>query len=270
VSLGLEELNDAALLIVGHGRSNSPVSTALIQGHASAISDRHIFKEVYSGFIKLAPFMDAQLAEIENDTVHIVPCFASPGSLTKTAIPERLGLKGNITQRGNQTLYYCEPVGNHPMVTQQICNIVEKTVRTSGVPADDTTIIVVGHGSGQNPQSEIDTRHLADQLDQLALSEKVIALFLDQAPNLTDWLSHCTTTHAIIVGYLFSGGSHETVDVPKLLGINPSLTKDRLANDQAIGPIEIESRQLWLSPPIGADKVVQDVIIERALEILAE
>jgi sirohydrochlorin cobaltochelatase len=265
-----EKFGDAALLIVGHGRSDSLASTALIQGHATAISDRHIFKEVHSGFMKIEPFMEKQLAKIKNETVYIVPCFASPGSLTKTIVPEKLGLAGKVTQRGSRTFYYCEPVGNHPIISQQLCNLVKKTVQGSDVPARDTTIIVVGHGSGQNPQSEIDTRHVADQLDQLALSKSVIALFLDQTPNLADWLSHCTTTNAIIVGYLFSGGSHETVDVPELLGIDPSLTKGRLSNRQPIGPIKIENRQLWLSPPIGADETVQDVIIERALEILEE
>jgi sirohydrochlorin cobaltochelatase len=268
VNVAFKKFSDSALLIVGHGRSDSPASTALIQGHAAAISDRHIFKEVHSGFIKLEPFMDAQLAEIKNDTVYIVPCFASPGSLTKTVVPEKLGLAGKVTRRGSQTIYYCEPVGNHPTISQQLCSLVKKTAQISGVPAQETTIIVVGHGSGQNPQSEIDTRHVADQLDQLALSKSVIALFLDQSPNLADWVSHCTTSNVIIVGYLFSGGSHETVDVPELLGIDPRLTKDRLSNNQPIGPIDIKNRQLWLSTPIGADKTVQDVIIERALEIL--
>ena len=263
----LAKYNDAALLIIGHGRSDLPESTALIQHHARAIADHNIFDNVTAGFLKLEPFAPEQLRAIENKTVFIVPCFASPGSLTKTVIPEVLGLTSEDTQRADQTIYLAEPVGSHSRITKRLKELVQETAQVSRFEADDTTLIIIGHGSTHNPQSEIDTQNVADQLKSLSLASKVIALFLDQSPNLADWLEHCDTKNVVIASHLFSGGGHETQDVPKFLGIDPERTKERLTSKSPIGPIDVHGKQLWLCPPIGADAIVQDVIIERVSEL---
>ncbi|MBT3989989.1 MAG: hypothetical protein HON14_15830 [Rhodospirillaceae bacterium] len=263
----IEKLGQSTLLIVGHGRSDSPDSTTLIQRHADTITKRGIFKEVKTGFLKIAPFMADQLKTIESEIVYVVPCFASPGSLTKTVIPKELGLTGKITERGGQKILFGGPIGNHPMIAQRLQELVQETVNASELSGQDTTMIVLGHGSSHNPQSEIDTQTIADQIDELNLAQHVIALFLDQKPNLADWQEHCGTQNVIIISHLFSGGAHETVDVPTLLGIDPELTKDRLISDLPIGPIVCEGHTLWLCPSIGADQIVPDVIIERVLEL---
>jgi len=210
--------------------------------------------------------MTDQLYSIESNAVYVVPCFASPGSLTKSIIPEKLGLTGLITRRGDQTVYLTEPVGNHPKITNRLKELVQNTLQNSKFQAKDTTLIVIGHGSTLNPQSEIDTQNVADQLKSLNCAAKVIALFLDQSPNLADWLENCDTDNVIVASHLFSGGGHESQDVPERLGIDPKLTKERLTNNAPIGPIEAGGKQLWLCPPIGADDIVQDVIIERVIE----
>ena len=256
----------SSLLIVGHGRSDSPESTRLIQGHADPIARQNIFNDVQTGFIKRAPFMAEELAKISSDTVYIVPCFASPGSLTKTVIPEELSLSGRQTQRNGQTLKFAEPVGNHPLVGNRFTDLVRSTVQMSASAAMDTTVLVIGHGSTHNPQSEIDTQTVAASLDSLGQA-KSLALFLDQSPNLNDWRDHCDTPNIIVATHLFSGGSHETKDVPELLVIEPDLTQHRLTSANPIGPIEVDGKRLWLCPPIGADPIVQDVILERVREL---
>jgi sirohydrochlorin cobaltochelatase len=50
--------------------------------------------------------------------VCVVPNFISEGYFTQTVVPCELELNRRITTRSNgQVWKYCEPVGNHPMMT---------------------------------------------------------------------------------------------------------------------------------------------------------
>ena len=169
---------DSELLIAGHGSSKSEESTILIKSHTKAIKDQNIFKNVRCGFLKLEPLLTEQLNAIKSNVVHIVPCFSGTGSLTKSVLPKKLGLTGIVTVKKNQKIYYSEPVGSHPKIKKRMCELVHNTLLESKLPKKDTTLIVIGHGSIHNPQSEIDTRSIANQLDSLKLSSTVIPLFL--------------------------------------------------------------------------------------------
>ena len=262
-----KKIASSELLIVGHGSSKSQESTILIKSHAKAVENKNLFKKVRYGFLKLKPFLTDQLIATKSKSVYVVPCFSGSGSLAKSVVPEKLGLTGTITKKKNQIIYYSQPVGNHPKIANRMCELVENTLYTSKLPKHDTTLIVIGHGSANNPQSERDTRSIAIQLGLLKLSSNVLTLFLDQAPNLLDWSDFCKTTNVIVIGYLFSGGSHETKDIPELMGFSPINTKERFIKNHPIGPIHIAGKQLWLCPLISADQVIEEVILERVIEI---
>ncbi len=51
--------------------------------------------------------------------VCVVPNFISEGYFTQTVIPRELELNGETTKRPNGQIWkYCEPVGNHPPMTE--------------------------------------------------------------------------------------------------------------------------------------------------------
>jgi sirohydrochlorin cobaltochelatase len=261
------QIADSALLIIGHGRTGSETSTILIKQHTKSIKEKNLFKEVHCGFIKLKPLLTDQLSAIKNDLVYIVPCFAGPGNITKSIIPEKLRLSGAITKNKNQIIRYSEPVGSHPKIIDRMCELALKTFSDSRFPKNDTTLIVIGHGSIHNPQSATYTNHVAEQISLRNISNSVITLFLDQSPNLVDWSIHCQTTNAIILNYLFSGGTHEMEDIPKCMGFKPSTVEERLLNNRPIGPIYSQDKRLWLCPLISADQIISDIIIERVREM---
>ena len=261
------KIASSELIIIGHGRSGSESSTLLIKEHARSIREKNLFKKVHCGFLKLSPLLTEQLFAVKNEFVYIVPCFASPGILTKSIIPKKLGLSGPITKNKKQTIYYSEPIGTHPKVIDRMCELAQNTFTISNLPKNDTTLIVVGHGSLNNPQSAIDTRYVAKQISDRNISKTAITLFLDQTPNLSDWTIHCRTSNAIVVNYLFSGGTHETEDVPKYMGIKPTNLEERLFSQQPIGPIYSANKRLWLCPLISADKIIPEIIIQRAKEM---
>src|SRR5450755_1821261 len=118
----IADFSKAALLIVGHGSTVNPDSSAPSLAHAAEIRRRVIFAEVACCFWKEEPslrdarffFQDGAIEE-----VFVVPNFISEGYFTQTVIPRELDLDGRLTSRGNDQVWnYCEPVGNHPMMTE--------------------------------------------------------------------------------------------------------------------------------------------------------
>src|SRR3954451_2143754 len=116
------DYSSAALLIVGHGSTVNADSSAPSLAHAAEIRRRGIFGDVACCFWKEEPSLrDALLffQEAHIREVFVVPNFISEGYFTKTVIPRELELSGRITERiSGQIWKYCEPVGNHPMVTE--------------------------------------------------------------------------------------------------------------------------------------------------------
>src|SRR5437870_3077968 len=113
---------DAALLIVGHGSTVNPDSSAPSLAQAAAIRERGIFLAVACVFWKEEPSLrDALLLFPDQDIreVYVVPNFISEGYFTQTVIPRELELNGRLTTRPNGQIWkYCDPVGNHPAMTE--------------------------------------------------------------------------------------------------------------------------------------------------------
>ncbi len=114
--------DSSSLLIVGHGSTVNPDSSGPTWQQAAALRERGLFREVACCFWKEEPslrdalffFDDPEIRE-----VYVVPNFISEGYFTETVIPRELELSGRLTTRANgQVWKYCEPVGNHPGVTE--------------------------------------------------------------------------------------------------------------------------------------------------------
>src|SRR5919198_5263950 len=114
--------SESALLIVGHGSTVNPDSSAPTLAHAAEIWRRGIFADVQWAFWKEEPSLRDALFLFDVDVVrevYVVPNFISEGYFTQTVIPRELQLNGRSTIRANgQVWKYCEPVGNHALMTE--------------------------------------------------------------------------------------------------------------------------------------------------------
>src|SRR5437868_15533129 len=113
---------DAALLIVAHGSTVNPDSSAPTLAHAADIRRRNIFADVECAFWKEEPSLRDAVFLFDPKSIHevcVVPNFISEGYFTQTVVPRELELNGRITKRSNgQVWKYCDPVGNHPLMTE--------------------------------------------------------------------------------------------------------------------------------------------------------
>src|SRR5258706_14308556 len=118
---------DAALILIGHGSTLNAESAAPTYQHADELRRRGIFAQVLEAFWKQEPSICGVLRGAFARRVFIVPVFISEGYFTEEVIPRELGFrkKGETNfpraqKRGEQTLYYCGPVGTHESMTDVI------------------------------------------------------------------------------------------------------------------------------------------------------
>src|SRR2546423_2147274 len=153
----MDKKQNAALLVVGHGSTVNPESSAPTLAHAVEIRRRNIFGDVECAFWKEEPSLRDAIFLFDPDAiknVYVVPNFISEGYFTQTVIPRELELNGRVTKHSNgQVWNYAEPVGNHPLMTellvQRACDIAP------GIPEDQTSFLIVAHGTDLNENSAV-------------------------------------------------------------------------------------------------------------------
>src|SRR5260370_42106523 len=93
---------NAALLIVGHGSTVNPDSSAPTLAHAREIRRRKLFADVECAFWKEEPSLWDALFLLDPESVrevYVVATFISEGYFTQTVIHRELELNGRITKR---------------------------------------------------------------------------------------------------------------------------------------------------------------------------
>ena len=148
---------NAALLIVGHGSTVNPDSSAPTLAHAEEIRRRGIFGDVQCAFWKEEPSLRDAIFLFDPETiknVYVVPNFISEGYFTQTVIPRELELNGRVTKRANGQIWnYGEPVGNHPLMTELLVQRARDIA--PGIAENETSLLIVAHGTDLNENSAV-------------------------------------------------------------------------------------------------------------------
>jgi sirohydrochlorin cobaltochelatase len=274
--------SEAALLIVGHGSTVNPDSSAPTLGHAAEIRRQGLFREVRCAFWKEEPsFRDALFlfdpAEIQH--VYVVPNFISEGYFTRTVIPRELELEGRTTERINgQRWHYCDPVGNNPSMTELLLQRAREVA--PNVNPGQTSLLIVAHGTDLNENSAVAAKREAQKIRAGAEYASVLNVYLEEPPLVADWKQLTETKNVVVVPFFIADGLHSYEDIPRLLGIrNPDMVSPGpLKSDRAAGyivgretevfdhnPYRIDDRLLFYAGAIGTDRRFADIIVRQAL-----
>ncbi len=259
--------HSSALLIVGHGSTVNPDSSAPSLAQAAEIRGRGLFREVACCFWKEEPslrdalflFPDPEIRE-----VYVVPNFISEGYFTQTVIPRELELSGRLTTRANgQVWKYCEPVGNHPGVTELLLRRAREIA--PGVPEEETTLLIVGHGTALNDNSAVAAKREVEKIAALGRYASVQNAYMEEAPLISDWARLTTTPNVVVVPFFISDGLHSYQDIPVLLGIEPEPTA--AASQREVfrrNPYPQHGRNLYYASAIGTEPQFAEIILEQA------
>lgn len=251
-----------ALVIVGHGSTTNPDSSEPNHLLADSIRNRGIFDEVLCCFWKEEPSMREVLHSVSSKDVYIVPNFISEGYFTQTVIPREFRLDGHLTRREGMTLRYCEPVGNHPSMTSVLLKRARETA--PGIPTEETSLLIVGHGTNLNDNSAQAAKKQVALLSKLGLYAEVLPAYMEEAPLVSDWASMTSQENVVVIPFFISDGLHSYQDIPVLLGIReevgPAASQSTVFKSN---PHHLRGKNLFYGSAIGTDPTMEKVILDQ-------
>ena len=267
----VESKPDTGLLIVGHGSTVNPDSSAPTLAHAVEIRWRNIFGEVQCAFWKEEPSLRDARFLFDPETIRevcVVPNFISEGYFTQTVIPRELELNGRITKRANgQTWYYGDPVGNHSLMTDLLVQRAREIA--PDIPESEASLLIVAHGTDLNENSAVAAKREAAKIHALNRYASVMNVYMEEQPLVSDWQLLTSTRNVIVVPFFISDGLHSYQDIPLLLGIPSERSTSSKANEVfRREPYRIDDRSLFYASSIGTDPRMADIIIEQATSAL--
>jgi sirohydrochlorin cobaltochelatase len=263
--------HNAALLIVGHGSTVNPDSSAPSLAHAAEIRRSGIFAEVACCFWKEEPSLRDALLMFDDPAireVYVVPNFISEGYFTQTVIPRELELDGAVTQRvTGQVWKYCEPVGNHPSVTDLLLQRAREVAPDADASA--TSLLIVGHGTSLNDNSAIAAKREVEKITSRGEYAQVLNVYMEEPPLVADWAQLTSSPNVVVVPFFISDGLHSYEDIPVLLGIEPApagSASARVAAGEVFrrNPHHLHGRRLYYASAIGTEARFADIIVEQA------
>ena len=277
--MGQDHYSDAALVLVGHGSTQSLESGAPVIQHAAALRRRHLFAEVREAFWKQAPQLPGVLSSLTAPRLFIVPVFISEGFFSEQVIPRALGLRlegqadySRVQRRGPQTLFYCRPVGTHEGMTGILLARAREVLERFPFPRPpdpkETTLFIAGHGTEQDENSRRTVTRHVEMIRALDLYAAVHAVFIEEAPRIGECYQIARTRNIVVVPLFIGDGPHVREDIPVLLGAPKPAVEQRLASGQPgwRNPTEAQGKRVWYASSVGGDPGVAEVILERVRE----
>jgi sirohydrochlorin cobaltochelatase len=255
------EKRKSALVLIGHGSTLNPDSSAPTFQHADEIRRRELFAEVYCGFWKEEPSLREILRMVESDDIYVVPNFISEGYFTETIIPRELELTGPFTRRSGKTIKYCEPVGNDPRMIDLLLHRAREAA--PNVPPDKASLLIVGHGTNLNQKSAEAAQNQVAVIRKKQLYAEVSEAYMEEAPFIADWRKNTSQPHVVVVPFFIADGLHSYQDIPVLLGIESAPTA--AASQQEVfrrNPYFLHGRELYYASAIGTEPLMADVILD--------
>ncbi len=262
------KLKKTTLIIVGHGSTENPDSSEPTHQHADIIRKQKLFDEVRCAFWKEEPSLREVLYGIKSEKIIVVPNFISEGYFTQKVIPRELELTGRMTHRGCQTIYYADPVGSHPSMTQAILRRAQEVAPE--IPKNQITLLIVGHGTSLNENSAKAAKDQVSIIEKMNCYAEVQAAYMEEPPLISDWDRLASQQHVVVVPFFISDGLHSYQDIPVLLGIEQEVGP--AASQREVfrrNPYHLRGKTLYYASAIGTEPMIAEVILDQARAALA-
>lgn len=268
-------------MLVGHGSTLNPDSSAPTHQHADALRRRGGFAQVVECFWKEEPGIAGVLRGVFAPRVFVVPLFISEGYFTEQVIPRELGLCKNgdasflrTQRRGAQTIHYCGPVGTHASMTAVILARAREVVAMfpgkNPPPAPrDTALFIAGHGTGNNENSRKAIERQVELIRPRGEFAEVHAVFMEEEPRIGECWRLARARNLVMVPFFISDGLHSYEDIPMMLGEPEAEVRRRFRAGEPTwrNPTERNGKLLWYAPSIGSEPHLPEVILERVREL---
>jgi sirohydrochlorin cobaltochelatase len=252
----------SALIVVGHGSTVNPDSSTPTFAHVDRLSRSDLFGEVQPAFWKEEPSLRQVLHMIDSNDVYVVPNFISEGYFTRTVIPRELALDGAFTQRATRTIKYCDPVGNHPRMTELLLRRAAEVA--PGAPPEETALFIVAHGTDLNDNSAMAAKREVARIRAAGRYAAVFNAYMDEEPLISRWHEIASQPQVVVVPFFIADGLHSYQEIPVLLGIQDE--PGGAASDAEVfrhNPFRVRGRTLFYASAIGTEALFADLIVDQ-------
>ena len=256
--------NDTGLLIVGHGSTENPDSALPYYQQANQITEQGLFAEVHCSFWKEEPSCREAYYLFDSEKIYVVPVFISEGYFTKQVIPRELELNSRTSFVHNKTIHYCDPVGIHASMTKCLADRVQ-TISPVPLAPEETSIIIVGHGTGLDVNSAQAIKNQVNLLKQRYPKYALITdAYMEEAPLIKNWKEITSSPNVIVVPFFISDGLHSYQDIPVLLGLVSKVEAPASQRKEFhYAPKTFNQQTLYFSNAIGNNPLIAKIITDQ-------
>jgi len=273
------DYSDAALVLIGHGSSRTRDAGAAVYQQADELRRRGHFARVAEGFWREEPLLKDVVRSAAEKRVFIVPLFMSEGYFSEQIIPAALDFHARETgelrrrrKQGDQTVYYCKPVGTHPRITAALLARARAVVEGSPFPRapgpGEIDLFIAGHGTEQDENSREAIERQVEKVRSLDLYAGVHAIFLEEEPRVSRCYEIGQQPCFVVVPFFIGEGPHVREDIPVLLGQPVQVVRERINSGKPgwRNPTERRGKLVWYARSLGSDPVMSKVVLDRVRE----
>lgn len=150
----------------------------------------------------------AQFETIEAERLFVLPTCVAHSHDTIDAIPAALSTF-------DREIHYCEPFGRSPALTELV---VERA--SSRLDPENTTLVLVGLGSGSLPYHREMVEHHAARLRSRSIHEAVVTCYVLQNPAVECVRYNVPTDRAVAVPLFLSRNEITSEEIPEKLELD--------------------------------------------------
>ncbi len=235
------QFGSAALLLCGYG---SPEGQDALARRAARLAATGRFAETAACSLFGAPSPNSALARLAGDPVLLVPLFMSEG-VTHGLLHERLERLD-----GGREVVLCPTLGSHPGLPRETAAWTRWAIGRRGFCAQDTALLLIGHGTGRDPASRRALVRIAGAIEAGGGFREVGTAFLEERPSIAEAVRPLAAEHVVALGCFAEPGRHARRDVPEQLA-------------------RCGRETLYLGP-LGAADFVDGLIVDLARDGLAD
>jgi sirohydrochlorin cobaltochelatase len=169
-----------------------------------------------------------------------------------------------VTHRDGRTIKYCEPVGNHPRMTELLLRRAAEIAPDA--PPQETTLFIVGHGTDLNDNSAAAAKREVQRIAARGVYAEVLNAYMEEEPLISKWDEYASQPNVIVVPFFIADGLHSYEDIPVLLGITTESGGAASATEKDLfrrNPYPLRGRTLYYASSIGTEPLFAEVILEQ-------
>ncbi|MCH7701846.1 MAG: hypothetical protein IID37_09165 [Planctomycetes bacterium] len=248
----------SALVLVAHGKTSDTAIPDGLDVHAERITRRSVADHMLTAYLAHPPYVSnlhERFDELRAKQAVIVPLFTGAGYYVDVALPRALEPPGAAAGVNDCTIRLTPPVGDHPEIGSLLADAARRAMAAACFEARRTAVVLCGHGTLRHPASGESTHRHAEHMATVLDVSAVVAVFLDQPPQIEDVYDLTPAKNLVVVPDLVGGGRHAVEDLPHRLG---------LPSGGFMKTAQVHDRSIIVTEPVYGNESVTELMITLA------